>query len=187
MATQEELVVQFRAETDQIRREMAAMQSQLNDFVRTTNRASHEYRNNLENMGNSTSEYSQRLRQLKAEQREAMRPHIEELKRTKLAYLDAAMGMATYSGSAHDLISQINEIGKAEKAANDAMMANNVMAQASILQTIGMMNNMSTTSSKLKANLQQMGNPLYNLSRGTLAATNAMERLANRSIRIPWS
>ncbi|WP_416241334.1 phage tail protein [Bacillus paranthracis] len=181
MATQEELVVQFRAETDQIRREMAAMQSQLNDFVRTTNRASHEYRNSLENMGNSTSEYSQRLRQLKAEQREAMRPHIEELKRTKLAYLDAAMGMATYSGSAHDLISQINEIGKAEKAANDAMMANNVMAQASILQTIGTMNNMSTTSSKLKANLQQMGNPLYNLSRGTLAATNAMERLANRS------
>ncbi|HDR7640729.1 phage tail protein [Bacillus wiedmannii] len=181
MATQEELVVQFRAETDQMRREMAAMQSQLNDFVRTTNRTSREYRRSIENMGDANSEYSQRLRQLKAEQREAMRPHIEELKRTKLAYLDAAMGMATYSGSAQDLISQINAIGAAEKAANDAMMANDVAAQASILQTIGMMNNMSTTSSKLQANLQRMGNPLYNLSRGTLMATNAMERLANRS------
>ncbi|MGX5574123.1 phage tail protein [Bacillus toyonensis] len=181
MATQEELVVQFRAETDQIRREMAAMQSQLNDFVRTTNRTSREYRRSIENMGDANSEYSQRLRQLKAAQREAMRPHIEELKRTKLAYLDAAMGMATYSGSAQDLISQINAIGAAEKAANDAMMANDVAAQASILQTIGMMNNMSTTSSKLTANLQRMGNPLYNLSRGTLMATNAMERLANRS------
>ncbi|PEN76825.1 carbamoyl-phosphate synthase [Bacillus toyonensis] len=181
MVTQEELVVQFRAETDQIRREMAAMQSQLNDFVRTTNRTSREYRRSIENMGDANSEYSQRLRQLKAAQREAMRPHIEELKRTKLAYLDAAMGMATYSGSAQDLISQINAIGAAEKAANDAMMANDVAAQASILQTIGMMNNMSTTSSKLTANLQRMGNPLYNLSRGTLMATNAMERLANRS------
>ncbi|MGW6151215.1 phage tail protein [Bacillus mycoides] len=181
MATQEELVVQFRAETDQMRREMAAMQSQLNDFVRTTNRTSREYRRSIENMGDANSEYSQRLRQLKAEQREAMRPHIEELKRTKLAYLDAAMGMATYSGSAQDLISQINAIGAAEKAANDAMMANDVAAQASLLQTIGMMNNMSTTSSKLQANLQRMGNPLYNLSRGALMATNAMERLANRS------
>ncbi|PGE68173.1 phage tail protein [Bacillus toyonensis] len=181
MATQEELIVQFRAETDQIRREMAAMQSQLNDFVRTTNRTSREYRRSIENMGDANSEYSQRLRQLKAAQREAMRPHIEELKRTKLAYLDAAMGMATYSGSAQDLISQINAIGAAEKAANDAMMANDVAAQASILQTIGMMNNMSTTSSKLTANLQRMGNPLYNLSRGTLMATNVMERLANRS------
>ncbi|PGE40398.1 carbamoyl-phosphate synthase [Bacillus toyonensis] len=160
---------------------MAAMQSQLNDFVRTTNRTSREYRRSIENMGDANSEYSQRLRQLKAAQREAMRPHIEELKRTKLAYLDAAMGMATYSGSAQDLISQINAIGAAEKAANDAMMANDVAAQASILQTIGMMNNMSTTSSKLTANLQRMGNPLYNLSRGTLMATNAMERLANRS------
>ncbi|MCU5656481.1 carbamoyl-phosphate synthase [Bacillus mycoides] len=181
MATQEELVVQFRAETDQMRREMAAMQSQLNDFVRTTNRTSREYRSSIENMGDANSEYSQRLRQLKAEQREAMRPHIEELKRKKLAYLDAAMGMATYSGSAQDLISQINAIGAAEKAANDAMMANDVAAQASLLQTIGMMNNMSTTSSKLQANLQRMGNPLYNFSRGALMATNAMERLANRS------
>ncbi|MGG0084714.1 tail length tape measure protein, partial [Bacillus anthracis] len=55
------------------------------------------------------------------------------------------------------------------------------MKQASILQTIGMLNNMSTTSSKLQGNLQRMGNPLYNVSRGALAATNAMERLANRS------
>ncbi|MGM2831463.1 phage tail protein, partial [Bacillus cereus group sp. Bce025] len=181
MATQEELVVQFRAETDQIRREMAAMQRQLNEFTRATTACSRQYNRSLENMGDSTSEYSRRLRRLKAEQREAMRPHIEELKRTKLAYLDAAMGMATYSGSAQDLISQINAIGAAEKAANDAMMANDVFMQASLLQTIGMMNNMSTTSSKLTANLQRMGNPLYNFSRGALMATNAMERLANRS------
>ncbi|EEK53042.1 tail length tape measure protein [Bacillus cereus BGSC 6E1] len=132
-------------------------------------------------MGNANSEYSRRLRQMKYEQREAMKPHIEELKRTKLAYLDAAMSMATYSGSAQDLIAQVNRIGKAEKAANDEIMKLDRMKQASILQTIGMLNNMSTTSSKLQGNLQRMGNPLYNVSRGALAATNAMERLANRS------
>ncbi|SCN11920.1 tail length tape measure protein [Bacillus wiedmannii] len=181
MATQEELVVQFRAETDQIRRELAAMQREMNQFVNATSRSSRYYQRSLESMGDANSEYSRRLRQMKYEQREAMRPHIEELKRTKLAYLDAAMGMATYTGSAQDLIAQVNEIGKAEKAANDEIMKLDRMKQASILQTIGMLNNMSTTSSKLQGNLQRMGNPLYNVSRGALMATNAMERLANRS------
>lgn len=181
MATQEELVVQFRAETDQMRREIQQMRREMNDFVTSTSRSSREYRRSIENMGNANSEYSRRLRQMKYEQREAMKPHIEELKRTKLAYLDAAMSMATYSGSAQDLIAQVNRIGKAEKAANDEIMKLDRMKQASILQTIGMLNNMSTTSSKLQGNLQRMGNPLYNVSRGALAATNAMERLANRS------
>lgn len=181
MATQEELVVQFRAETNQMRREIQQMRREMNDFVTSTSRSSREYRRSIENMGNANSEYSRRLRQMKYEQREAMKPHIEELKRTKLAYLDAAMSMATYSGSAQDLIAQVNRIGKAEKAANDEIMKLDRMKQASILQTIGMLNNMSTTSSKLQGNLQRMGNPLYNVSRGALAATNAMERLANRS------
>ncbi|TXR94761.1 tail length tape measure protein [Bacillus sp. SH7-1] len=181
MTTQEELVVQFRAETDQMRREIQQMRREMNDFVTSTSRSSREYRRSIENMGNANSEYSRRLRQMKYEQREAMKPHIEELKRTKLAYLDAAMSMATYSGSAQDLIAQVNRIGKAEKAANDEIMRLDRMKQASILQTIGMLNNMSTTSSKLQGNLQRMGNPLYNVSRGALAATNAMERLANRS------
>ncbi|MGZ7151878.1 phage tail protein [Bacillus sp. BC08] len=181
MATQEELVVQFRAETDQMRREIQQMRREMNDFVTSTSRSSREYRRSIENMGDANSEYSRRLRQMKYEQREAMKPHIEELKRTKLAYLDAAMSMATYSGSAQDLIAQVNRIGKAEKTANDEIMKLDRMKQASILQTIGMLNNMSTTSSKLQGNLQRMGNPLYNVSRGALAATNAMERLANRS------
>ncbi|PHE94676.1 tail length tape measure protein [Bacillus wiedmannii] len=181
MATQEELVVQFRAETDQMRREIQQMRREMNDFVTSTSRSSREYRRSIENMGNANSEYSRRLRQMKYEQREAMKPHIEELKRTKLAYLDASMSMATYSGSAQDLIAQVNRIGKAEKAANDEIMKLDRMKQASILQTIGMLNNMSTTSSKLQGNLQRMGNPLYNVSRGALAVTNAMERLANRS------
>ncbi|MFB7121734.1 carbamoyl-phosphate synthase [Bacillus tropicus] len=181
MATTEELVVQFRAETDQMRREMAAMQRQINEFTNVTRQSSRRYRQSIENMGDANSEYSRRLREMKRQQREAMKPHIEELKRTKLAYLDAAMSMGTYTGSAQDLIAQVNEIGKAEKAANDEMMKLDRMKQASILQTIGMLNNMSTTSNKLQGNLQRMGNPLYNVSRGALAATNAMERLANRS------
>lgn len=180
MATQEELIVQFRAETDQMRREMAAMQSQLNDFVNTTRTTSQEYRRSIENMGDANSEYSQRLQQLKAEQREAMKPHIEELKQAQMAYLDAAISMETYTGSAQDLIATINEIGAAQKAANDALINNNVEAKASILETIATMNNMTPTATRLRDNLRTMGNPLYNLSHGALAAGEAIERMANR-------
>ncbi|WCS66562.1 tape measure protein [Bacillus phage 0105phi7-2] len=180
MATQEELVVQFRAETDQIRREMAAMQSQLNDFVRTTNRTSQEYRRSIENMGDANSELSREIREINRQQREAMKPHIEQLKRAELQYLQTAMSMDTYTGSAQDLIAQVNEIGKAQKAANDALINNNVEAKAAILETIATMNNMTPTATRLRDNLRTMGNPLYSLSHGALAVGEAIERMANR-------
>nr|WP_257208311.1 carbamoyl-phosphate synthase [Bacillus toyonensis] len=180
MATQEELVVQFRAETDQMRREMAAMQSQLNDFVRTTNRTSWEYRRSIENMGDANSELSREIREINRQQREAMKPHIEQLKRVELQYLQTAMSMDIYTGSAQDLIAQVNEIGKAQKAANDALINNNVEAKAAILETIATMNNMTPTATRLRDNLRTMGNPLYSLSHGALAVGEAIERMANR-------
>lgn len=178
MATNEELVVQFRAETDQMRREIQQMRQEMNDFVSTTSRSSREYRRSIENMGNSNSEYSRRLRQMKAEQRAAMEPHIEELKRTKLAYLDLGMSMGNYQGSTRDLIREVTALGAAEKKANDAMMNLNRMKMASILQTIGTMRNMTLMADRLKGNLTAMGNPFYNLSRGALTAVGAFNRFA---------
>ena len=180
MATTEELVVQFRAETDQMRREMAAMQRQLNDFNSVTRNTSREYRRNIENMGNANSELSRQIRDLNRQQREAMKPHIEQLKQAELQYLQTAMSMDTYAGSAQDLIAEVNKIGKAQKAANDALINNNIEAKAAILETIATMNNLTPTATKLRDNLRTMGNPLYNLSHGALAAGEAIERMANR-------
>ncbi|WP_255262109.1 phage tail protein [Bacillus thuringiensis] len=179
MATTEELVVQFRAETDQMRREIQQMRQELNTFVDTTNRTSRYYRRSLESMGDSNSEYSRRLRQMKYEQREAMKPHIEELKRTKLAYLDLGMSLGNYQGSTRDLIREVTALGAAEKKANDAMINLNRMKMASVLQTIGYMQNMTLMADRLKGNLTAMGNPFYNLSRGALTAVGAFNRFAN--------
>ncbi|PHC13813.1 carbamoyl-phosphate synthase [Bacillus toyonensis] len=159
---------------------MAAMQNQLNDFVRTTNSTSREYRRNIENMGDANSELSREIREINRQQREAMKPHIEQLKRAELQYLQTAMSMDTYTGSAQDLIAQVNEIGKAQKAANDALINNNVEAKAAILETIATMNNMTPTATRLRDNLRTMENPLYSLSHGALAVGEAIERMANR-------
>ena len=150
MATTEELVVQFRAETDQMRREIQQMRRQMDDFVTTTSRSSREYRRSIENMGNANSEYSRRLRQMKAEQRAAMAPHIEELKRTKLAYTELGMSLGNYQGSTKDLIREVTALGAAEKKANDAMINLNRMKMASVLQTIGYMKNMTLMADRLK-------------------------------------
>lgn len=179
MATTEELIVQFRAETDQMRREIQQMRRQMDDFVTTTSRSSREYRRSIENMGNANSEYSRRLRQMKAEQRAAMAPHIEELKRTKLAYTELGMSLGNYQGSTKDLIREVTALGAAEKKANDAMINLNRMKMASILQTIGYMQNMTLMADRLKGNLTAMGNPFYNLSRGALTAVGAFNRFAN--------
>lgn len=166
------------AEMSRMQREIQDLRNQLNDLGDGTRRASSDYRRRLEDMGDSTSEYSRRLRQMKAEQREAMKPHIEELKRTKLSYLEIVESLGQYQGSVSDLIDQITELGAAEKAANDAMINANQMGMASILQTIGMMRNMTLMADRLKGNLNAMGNPFYNLSRGALTAVAAFNRFA---------
>ncbi|MBS7727518.1 hypothetical protein KIN12_06275, partial [Vibrio cholerae] len=66
----------------------------------------------------------------------------------------------------------------AQKKANDAMINANRMGMASILQTIGTMNNMTLMADRLKGNLNSMGNPFYNLSRGALTAVGAFNRFA---------
>ncbi|MBO1583121.1 hypothetical protein [Bacillus sp. XF8] len=166
-------------EMARMRREIEDLQNQLNDFTSTSRRTSHEYRRSLENMGNSNSEYSQRLRQMRAEQRRAMEPHIEELKRIKLAYTELGMSLGNYQGSTRDLIREVTALGAAEKRANDAMINLNRMKMASILQTIGYMRNMTLMADRLKGNLSAMGNPFYNLSRGALTAVAAFNRFAN--------
>ena len=114
MATTEELVVQFRAETDEMRREIQQMQQQITEFTNNVKKSSKYYHTSLENMGNANSEYSQKLRQMKYEQREAMKPHIEELKRTKLAYLELGMSLGNYQGSTKDLI-RGNSVGSSRE------------------------------------------------------------------------
>lgn len=111
----------------------------------------------------------------------AMRGLKDDMIGVQYQYFQLARSSQNYNGTTAQFLEQVRRIGAEQKRVTDAMINADRLQMISMLETIGMMNNMSTTSSKLRGNLQRMGNPLYNLSRGTLAVTNAMERLANRS------
>lgn len=94
-------------------------------------------------------------------------------------YFKMAEAQGTYTGSMGDLLGNINEIGKAQKKANDQQINGNKMAMLSMYQTIGYLNNASTSASRAQKNLTTMNNPLYNTSRLALTALDSIEKIAN--------
>ncbi|MGG3528918.1 carbamoyl-phosphate synthase [Bacillus pseudomycoides] len=93
-------------------------------------------------------------------------------------YFQLMQSAGSYTGSVDDMIARINELGKAQKAANDQAINSNRMALMSIYQTIGTLNNASSTASRFQNNLTTMNNPLYNTSRLALTAVDSLDRLA---------
>ncbi|MFJ8457269.1 phage tail protein [Bacillus paramycoides] len=98
--------------------------------------------------------------------------------KAQYGYFQLAQAQGQYTGSMGDLLGRINEIGKAQKQANDQAMNQNKFAMMSIYQTIGYLNNASSTASRFQNNLTTMNNPLYNTSRLALTATDAIDRMA---------
>ncbi|PGF01635.1 carbamoyl-phosphate synthase, partial [Bacillus pseudomycoides] len=99
--------------------------------------------------------------QMKAGMSGAREAQIE----TQYGYFQLVQSAGSYTGSVDEMIARINELGKAQKAANDQAINSNRMALMSIYQTIGTLNNASSTASRFQNNLTQMNNPLYNTSR----------------------
>lgn len=112
------------------------------------------------------------------QQKAGMQGVREKQIEAQYGYFQLAQASGTYTGSMGDLLSRINEIGKAEKKAKDEAMNRNKLQMMSIYQTIGMMNAMSSTASRFQNNLTQMNNPLYNTSRLALTAVDSLDRLA---------
>ncbi|MGH0741941.1 carbamoyl-phosphate synthase [Bacillus paranthracis] len=98
--------------------------------------------------------------------------------KAQYGYFQLAQSQGQYTGSMNDLLGRINEIGKAEKKANDQAINSNKLKMMSIYQTIGYLNNASSTASRFQNNLTQMNNPLYNTSRLALTAVDSLDRLA---------
>lgn len=112
--------------------------------------------------------------QMKAGMSGAREAQIE----TQYGYFQLVQSAGSYTGSVDEMIARINELGKAQKAANDQAINSNRMALMSIYQTIGTLNNASSTASRFQNNLTTMNNPLYNTSRLALSAVDSLDRLA---------
>ncbi|MBJ8031440.1 carbamoyl-phosphate synthase, partial [Bacillus cereus group sp. N21] len=107
--------------------------------------------------------------QMKAGMSGAREAQIE----AQYGYFELMQSAGSYTGSVDDMIARINELGAAQKAANDQAINGNRMALMSIYQTIGTLNNASSTASRFQNNLTTMNNPLYNTSRLALTAVDS--------------
>ncbi|MEH7456317.1 hypothetical protein V7183_03550 [Bacillus sp. JJ1127] len=110
---------------------------------------------------------------------QALMPFRRQMLEVEKGFYELANGMDSYLGSTEELISQATELGAQQKKAADAMLNANKTAMVSMLQTIGMMNNMSTTASRISNNYANMGNPLLSANRAGLALANSLEQVAN--------
>lgn len=130
-------------------------------------------------MGAEARAMHDEMRNAWRQQRVGMVAHNEALIRAQYGYFQLSQQMGTYRGSTAQFMQQVNQLGRAHKAATDAAINGNTMARMSMIQTAGTMMNMSTQAEKISKNYERMGNPLLRINAGGLAAANALNRMAN--------
>ncbi|PGZ66505.1 carbamoyl-phosphate synthase large subunit [Bacillus cereus] len=111
-------------------------------------------------------------------QKMAMIPFKEDQIRATYGFYKMAQASKDFQGTNQEFINQANEIGKAMKKSQDDQINANRLAMMGMLETMGVMNAMSSLASKTTKNLDQMKNPLYNTARPALALVDSLDKVA---------
>ncbi|MFC5773687.1 phage tail protein [Ectobacillus antri] len=112
------------------------------------------------------------------EAEKALLPFKTQLLQTEVKMLELAQSMDTFQGTNAQFMDQVKQLGAEYKKASDAMIANNNLAKASMIQTAGQMMNMSTQAQKISENYDRMGNPIYKVNQAGLAVANTLNKIA---------
>ncbi|PEQ84180.1 carbamoyl-phosphate synthase large subunit [Bacillus cereus] len=111
-------------------------------------------------------------------QKMAMIPFKEDQIKATYGFYKMAQASKDFQGTNQEFINQANEIGKAMKKSQDDQINANRLAMMGMLETMGVMNAMSSLASKTTKNLDQMKNPLYNTARPALALVDSLDKVA---------
>ncbi|PGA79584.1 tail length tape measure protein [Bacillus wiedmannii] len=130
-----------------------------------------------------TSEEARRMysemRSAHYQQAIAMRGVKDQMIGAQYQYFKLAQTSKNYTGTTREFMSEVQKVGKAQKAAADAAINANRLAMMGMLQTIGYMKNMTTQATRIRENYARMGNPLYTINSAGLRAADALNRMAN--------
>lgn len=178
MATIAEMFVEIGADASQFERETRNVQ---NSMRQTQN----DMRDMARTMGTSAKDMSHDWKYMSQEMKAEMKavqqsliPFKREQQRIQHEFRRMAMSSAEFSGSTKDFIGQANALGAAHKKASDALINGNRMAMGSMLQQIGMMNNMTSVARRISDNYTRMNNPLLMVNRTALGVVDSMHRFA---------
>lgn len=109
----------------------------------------------------------------------AMRGVKDQMIGAQYQYFKLAQASKNYTGTTREFMSEVQKVGKAQKAAADAAINANRLAMMGMLQTIGYMQNMTTQATRIRDNYARMANPLYTINSAGLRAADALNRMAN--------
>lgn len=165
--------IDFTADADPLR----AINREINQTLRQTREMGKAY----DALTDESRRMLNEMRHGWDDQRRALIRYRNDMIAAEYDYFRLAKGSREYTGSTREFIREIERAGAAQKRVMDAMIENDNRARLGMYQTIGTMANMTTQAKRISDNYERMGNPLYNVNRGALAAANAMNRLANRS------
>lgn len=123
---------------------------------------------------------SAEVRSAFAQQRVSMAGLRDDLLKSEHGFFKLAQSSGTYSGTSKAFISEIESMGNAQKKTTEKMMAANELAKASFFSSIGAVLARSSQASKISANFERMGNPLYSLNKPLLSVADGLSRIAAR-------
>lgn len=178
MATIAEMFVEIGADASDFDREVNGMR-------RTLSSAGNDMRSMAAVAGSSTRDMSNDWRYMSQEMKnemkavkESLRPLQMEQQRVQHEFRRMGMASQDFQGTTRDFINQANQLGAAHKKAADALINGNRMAMGSMLQQIGMMNNMTSGAQRISDNYTRMRNPLLMVNNAALGVVDSMNRFA---------
>ncbi len=138
------------------------------------------YRTVFKGISAEARQMSSAMRSAFAQQRVAVNGLRDDLIKSEYGYFTLAKASGQYAGTSTQFISQIEAMGKAQKATTDKMIEANELGKASFFASVGAVLARSTQASKVSANLERMGNPLYSLNTPLLKIAGGLENIAKR-------
>lgn len=187
--------IDTRLETGNIRRDVQQVNDELNrigsDLPDRTRVITDDMGNRYDSLGRriryayrGTSEEARRMysemRSAHYQQAIAMRGMKDQMIGVQYQYFKLAQSSQTYTGTTAQFMSQVRQLGSEQKRVTDAMINANRLQMISMLQTAGVMMNMTTQAQRISQNYDRMANPLYRVNNAGLSVANSLNQMANR-------
>lgn len=118
------------------------------------------------------------MRNYYSEQSEAMRQFAGRQVEVQYGFHQISQSARDFQGTNAQFLDQLREQGNLQRKLNDEMMAANKIIVADIHRQAGAMLARSTVASKITAQYERMGNPIYNVNRGFLQMADSLQRVA---------
>jgi uncharacterized protein YoxC len=180
MSTIAEMLIEIGADTTDLDRATNRMRNDMRGMSGTVATLADDMGTSTADMRRQWRGMSEQMRQAVRQSRAVLAPFRAQQQEIQYEFFQMAQGMSNYQGSTEDFMSELTALGNRNRSVNDQMMANNNMARMGFIQGVATMLAASTQSSKIAANFNRMGNPLYRTSNAALAVSGNLERLAAR-------